>query len=401
MSNSLSLLNEGPIRSIEQWSAGTDTASITVFRDLVSLEPFWQRLETDGHATIFQTWAVFQAWVRHAAERQGLTWVVIGVMRGETTPLMLLPLVVRRSNGLQIIEWADLGVSDFNGPVVARSFHPTAREMQRIWNRILDALPAGDLLHISKMPKFVTGQKNPLLSLPGVHRSSLSAYGTALDGDWNAWAKATIEPKLLKDIAARTRKLEKRGKVEFYVTSEAEQSTPSFDVMCAQRAQRHAAMQRQNILAQPGYRAFYQALFASAQGSGPALIARLTIDGDIIATGYGLADGKAFHMIFPTFKADGWRNYSPGLQLFVRTMQWAAENGYTYFDFTIGGESFKLGLGATERPLYEKAVALSPRGLPFVMANRLKRVVRASPAAAHWAMGALATLKLPNLGSAG
>ena len=62
-------------------------------------------------------------------------------------------------------------------------------------------------------------------------------------------------------------------------------------------------------------------------------------------------------------------------------------NGFTYFDFTIGAESFKRDLGATERPLFEKMVALSPRGLPLIMSSHLKRVARHSPRVAQSALG--------------
>jgi CelD/BcsL family acetyltransferase involved in cellulose biosynthesis len=381
-------------RSAGKTASITSRASVEVFRDLASLEPVWCQIETHGHATVFQCWRVFQAWVRHIAEPQQIRWVVIGLMHPVSrAPLMLLPLAVRRDKGLYVIEFADLGVSDFNGPVFADGFRPDADEMQRHWNDIVDALPAGDLLHIAKIPHQVNGQKNPLLALAGVRRMNLSAFGTPIGDDWENLVRGSIEPALLKDIETRTRKLEKRGRVKFEVIADRAAAQPAFEAMCAQRAERHAVTQRPNILARPETRDFYNALFDESDRAGVAVIAILSIDGDIIATGYGLVRGKAFHMIFPTFKADRWRNYSPGLQIFLRTMRWASENGLTYFDFTIGAESFKLQFGASERPLYEKLVALSPRGLPAVMANRVKRVVRQSPAAANWALAALAAMK--------
>ncbi|MEQ1578737.1 MAG: GNAT family N-acetyltransferase, partial [Hyphomicrobium sp.] len=278
---------------------------------------------------------------------------------------------------------------DYNGPVVARQFRPAVMEMHRHWTEILDVLPAGDLLHLAKMPEFLSGQKNPLMSLAGVHRMKLASYGVALGPDWERWPAEAIEPKLLKEITARTRKLEKRGHVTFAVVQNPIEAQPVFEAMLEQRSQRHAQMQRPNILARPGYIDFYRSQFQNAHGDAPAAIASLAIDGELIATGYGLTGNGAFHMIFPTFKADRWRNYSPGLQLITRTMRWAAGRDYSFFDFTIGGESFKRDLGACERPLFEKYVALSPRGIPVIMASRVKRAVRQSPSMAQWAITAL------------
>lgn len=388
MTQALSLFEEPARRPYTSIPSAAAHPRVMVWRDLDSLEPVWCALEAHGCATVFQSWAVFQSWVIHIAQPQRINWVVIGLVHPATgAPLLLLPLAVRRDSGLQVIEFADFGVSDFNGPVMARTFRPDVRTFKKCWHDILGAMPAGDVLRLNKMPHSVNGLRNPLHSLPGVHRMKLSAFGTELGLDWKCWARETIEPKLLNDLEARARKLEKRGRVAFAVTGDRAAAQPAFEAMCAQRAERHAQMKRPNILARPGFSDFYRSLLDDGGNGGPALMASLTLDGEVIATGYGLARDQAFHMIFPTFKADRWRNYSPGLQIFVRTMKWASENGFTYFDFTIGAESFKRDLGATERPLFEKMVALSPRGLPLIMSSHLKRVARHSPRVAQSALG--------------
>lgn len=60
-------------------------------------------------------------------------------------------------------------------------------------------------------------------------------------------------------------------------------------------------------------------------------------------------------------------------------MRWALENGFEYFDFTFGAEGCKRELGATERPLSETYAALSPRGLPVIMASHLQCAVCSVP----------------------
>ena len=362
-------------------AAATAACTLEVYRDLQSLEPIWQRLEAGGHATVFQTWSVFKAWAEHIAAPQHKSWMVIGIFDPLTRqPQMLLPIAVSRDDGMVVVEFADLGVADFNGPVLAANYRPGAAEMKRTWYAILDALPAGDLLRLTKIPPVINGMRNPLLDVPGLQRMNLAAFGMPITAAGLERERFGIDPALLNDIDTRTRKLEKRGRVTFEVAREASLAQPAFDAMCAQRAERHLALKRPNILAQPSTCEFYRSLFNQNGRPGPALIASLKIDNSIIATGYGLAHGNTFHMIFPTFKADRWRNYSPGLQIFLRTIRWAGENGFTYFDFTIGAEQFKRDFGAIERPLYEKHMALSPRALPLVMAHKVKHVIRQSHA---------------------
>lgn len=135
-------------------------------------------------------------------------------------------------------------------------------------------------------------------------------------------------------------------------------------------------MGRTNILDCPSHRNFYRALLELGN---VGCIQALLVDDEIIATGYGLVSHEGFHMIFPTFKAEGWRNYSPGMQLFIESMTWADSKGIAFYDFTIGGEEFKATLGAEEYPLYEHLEALTARGRPTVYRERLRRLVRAHP----------------------
>ncbi len=358
-------------------ASGTLETRITIYRELETLEPVWRAIEGFGHASVFQSWAVFHAWATHIAPSEFATWFVIAVEdQTSARPLLLLPLSVKREGALKIIEGADLGVSDYFAPVIAAGFQPSESEMRRLWDDVRDAIPAGDILRLSKMPAMIGGVRNPLLDLHNVNGMRLSAAGVALDSNWQQWASDHIESKLLADMAARTRKLSKRGTVTFEVASEPQRALELFEHMSTQRAERHVAMARPNILARTSFAAFYKSLLSGGETGSPAIMAALSIDGEVIATGYGLVHDRRLHMIFPTFKGDRWRNYSPGMQLFLKTMEWAATNGMTYFDFTIGSEQFKFDLGAREMPLYEKLVALSPRGLRHAMLERLKRITR-------------------------
>jgi CelD/BcsL family acetyltransferase involved in cellulose biosynthesis len=65
--------------------------------------------------------------------------------------------------------------------------------------------------------------------------------------------------------------------------------------------------------------------------------------------------------------------------LAARTMQWSAESGLTYYDFTIGNEDYKSRLGATANDLVEIITAGSWRGVPTVAAAHLKAWIKRQP----------------------
>ncbi|MEQ1697636.1 MAG: GNAT family N-acetyltransferase [Hyphomicrobiaceae bacterium] len=350
---------------------------VVMMRSLVELEPVWRNLERNGCATIFQAFDTFAAWAQHIAPPRGGDWFVIVVCdRTGGQPLMLLPFVACRQGLLSVIEAADLNVSDFNGPVLERRFTPTAEEMAAIWEDMRALLPPADILRLTKLPGTIGTQPNPLLLLPAVHKIKLANFKTPLVLAGQPWSVERLNDKLRCDLAARRRKLDKRGKVTFVTAQTPEEINRFYDAMIAQRRDRCAAMGRDNILDCLSHRAFYRALL---DPGGVGRIQALLLDDQVIATGYGLLSREGFHMIFPTFKAEGWRNYSPGMQLFIESMAWAAANGIAFYDFTIGGERFKASLGAEEYPLFEHLEALTARGRPAVYRERLRRLVGSNP----------------------
>jgi len=351
---------------------------VTALRALGSVEPVWHALERNGDATIFQAFDTFRAWSRHVATGYGVEWLVVVVFdRTAQTPVMLLPLVVVKRGGLLVIEAADLGVCDFNGPVLARRFNPSADEMTAIWADVRRVLPEGDVVCLTKMPSVIGTAPNPLLLLKASHRIKLSNYKTPLGPRWTA---ERLPDKLRADLASRRRKLDKRGKVAFRTAQTEQEADTFFVAMVEQRAARFAATGRPNILDCPSHRAFYRALLTPGKETSAAVIQALTVNGKIIATGYGLVSDQGFAMIFPTFLAEGWRNYSPGMMLFVESMTWAAGRAIAFYDFTIGGEEFKMTLGAVEFPLFEHLEPLTLRGRPAVFGERLRRRLSNSPA---------------------
>ncbi len=350
---------------------------VVMMRALGELEPVWRNLERNGDATIFQAYDTFAAWTRHIVPARGGEWFVIVVSdRADGQPLMLLPFVTCRQGSLTVIEAADLNVCDFNGPVLDRKFTPSADEMAAIWEDVRALLPPADLLRLTKLPATIGTHPNPLLLLSAVHKIKLSNLKTPLLSRGLPWSAARLGDKLRADLATRRRKLDKRGTVVFQTAQTPEDIDRFFEVMIEQRRSRCVAMGRNNILDCVSHRNFYRALLDPGS---VGCIQALLIDGEVIATGYGLVSHEGFHMIFPTFKAEGWRNYSPGMQLFVESMTWAAAKGIAFYDFTIGGEEFKASLGAHEYPLYEHLEALTARGRPTIYHERLRRLVGSHP----------------------
>lgn len=358
----------------------TRQAEARLVETLDDAERLWRDMAADADSTVFQTWEVFQAWARTIAAGAQCRWFVSALLDARTRkPLLLLPLVLRTEDGLDVIESADLGVADFYAPVIARGFVPTAAEMECYWSLMKHTFPTADLLRLSKMPQRIGRSRNPLLLLPNVNTIKLTNLKTALEPDWQAWLIANVPEKIRHDIAVRRRKLGKRGNLRLVTAETGAEADRFFAAMLAQRQERYKALGRRDILDDPNCRHFYRSLIRPGERNSVGTMQALLVDNEIVATGLGLVYNDAFHMIFPAFAGNGWRNYSPGLQLFFFSLEWAAARGFSHYDFTIGDESFKRNLGAEEFPLYEKLVAISAHGRQVVYMDRFRRFIRRNP----------------------
>ncbi len=135
----------------------------------------WEELEK--HGTPFQTRAWLLPWYGVIAPRFGATPVFVTVRdRGTRRPLMFFPLCRRRRHGLATIEFADLGVSDYNAPLLAPDIDLDAREMRRLWEDVVRILPPADVVRFEKVPETIRGRDNPIAHLDWMQRMKLSAW---------------------------------------------------------------------------------------------------------------------------------------------------------------------------------------------------------------------------------
>ena len=355
-------------------------ASVTV-RILFSLaeaEPFYAELERVGATTAFQRLLWLRLWQQELAPSRAATLMFVLVAEPSGQPLMLLPLCQRRHGLLRVIEAADLGVGDYTAPVLAPHFHPSPEEWQLLWARICAVLPRHHVLRLTKIPREFHGRPNPLAWIKGARPLDLKAYGLPIYRPWEACAAAAISSKVRSNLRRRGRRLKEQGAVRFYVAERDDEAEALFATLVAQRVARFKSLGKREPLEDPAFQAFYAAVAREGTRAGFARIAALEVKGEVVASVLGLIHAGAFHVILPTFAGEPWSRFSPGLLLMEHTMEWAAENGLTYFDFTIGDERYKQDLGGSPCQLVEVVRAGSLPGVPTVGFARFKAWVKSN-----------------------
>ena len=352
---------------------------IDVSSSLDRLPQAWIHLARHGASTPFQTLAWLLPWYRTIGAAQGATPLFVSVSDQRTAePLMFFPLCIRREGWLSVIEFADLGVSDYNAPLVAKDFHPDERELAGVMRRLFRALPPADIVRFSKAPAIIGGRANPLIRHELLRPMSFRSWGVALPITRQEFDEGVLGATFRKELHRKRRRLQGRGKVEYVAASTASEARALFDALCVQRAARFTELGRKNILEDETFHSFYETVLLTSLQDGFASLSGLKVDGEIIATMFALRHNGERHLLMSTMQAGKWKSCSPGNVAIDSAITDMIERGETYMDFTIGDEAYKRDFAATPRTLYAGVRAQSMVGAAQAFSANFRAIVRNS-----------------------
>lgn len=337
----------------------------------------WQALETTGAATPFQARAWLLPWYRIVAPRFGAVPILVTVRdKASGRPLMFLPLCRRRDRGLSIIEFPDLGVSDYNAPILAAGFAPSEREIEALWRAICRALPSADLIRLDKVPETILDRPNPMARLTGLHRMGFSYWTAALPPDRETFDHQALTGTFRKELRRKRRRTEGRGPVSFAHAATVEQARAILDALVVQRRQRFEELGRTNILSDPTFLGFYEAVIFDNWAERFGDLSALMVGDEIAATMLALRHRGGHYLLMSGFDGEKWKSCSPGNVMIDAAITALIGEGMRCFDFTIGDEAYKQEFGAKPSALYYGKRSLSLFGVPLSLAGRLKAMLR-------------------------
>lgn len=343
--------------------------------DISAIRSDWAALERNGRHTPFQSRAWLEPWYEIVAPHFGARPLFIRVRdRASGAPIMLLPLARRRDSGLTLVEFADLGVSDYHAPLFAPEMAELRGRAAALWAQVQAALRPADLFRFEKAPPLVGGLRNPLIDLARRHMN-FSAWDVALPADRAAFDAGLADQSFLRELSRKGRRLAGRGAVHFAEAVTLEERRRALQTLCAQRAARFAELGRDNILQRAPFEAFYEKV-ALAEGDRVARLFTLSVDEEIVATILGLGRGGRFCMIMSTIGDERWKSCSPGNVAMDRLVSHLIGEGGGVLDFTIGDEAYKRSFGAVERQLGAGVQSLSWRGSPRLVVDFARKAMQ-------------------------
>ncbi|MGZ9097468.1 MAG: GNAT family N-acetyltransferase [Micavibrio sp.] len=351
----------------------------TIHKNYAGLELLWRRLEAEGLCTVFQTYDWAACWYDTAASCGEAEPLIAVVFNENIGMVWIMPLCLYRRKGLRIISFADLGITDYAAPLMARGAPSDPETVQAMMRSVFKVLPPCDIINFQKLVEKVEGVPNPLLLLPGIERFPVGSHGIRLGEPWPALKKKIVQSRMRSHIRHREKLIREEGEVVIEHHVSPEMFRPLMDRIITLRNKRFLEIGKPAM--PPLWQNFYKNLASRKSRALNIIISTMTVAGETVATCFGLARGKTYYAIMPTFEMGKWERFAPGTMLYDAMLtnfsEQTGEGGY--FDFTVGDEPYKKRFGGERHLLFEWMMPRSAVGLIAYMVWRTKVALRYHP----------------------
>ena len=369
--------------------AARPTSRTAGFR--VELVHDWKQAVARWHdispSTPFQHPQWYDAWYRAFADAEGIEPLIAVVTDASTgEPVVLLPLIRRRQNNIATVEFADLDLTDYNAPILGPAAPRDAKAARALWRSLLSALrrmpEKADLIRLRKIPVDLDGKPNPI-ALLDAGPCSLNGNLVTTGEDYDVW-RYTLEKTVRKELERSWRVFTRDPAASFAIITDPDEALRILSTTEVQQGTRMQGLGRNYVLNDETSAAFYRNLVRDGVDNGYALVSALTAGNEVVATLLGIRTGSRYVMIRISNAGDKWSNCSPGRLIIERTMAALHRDGVRGFDFSVGNYAYKRRFGVTRLPLIDVSAALSWRGWPYALRDRIVRAVRNYPRLDGW-----------------
>jgi len=359
-----------------------DAFSVGVARSFTDAERALGDAGSLAAASPFQHRLWLATWFETAGRLPDVVPLVVTVRDVERGVAMLLPLIELRENGRVLIEFADLGVTDYNAPLLGPAAPRDEAGARKLWAALKRGLPKADAIRFTKMPGEIAGRPNPLALLSASRRSGLQGHlvkMTTYDEFKRKRGRA-----YRKELNRCWRVFERLGGTEFRRVTDVDAALKVLHRMEEQQERRIRGLGLPYILDTPDIANFYRELVVGGLASGYTVMTVLLAGEEVVAVLLGVRHGKVFSILRTSNAGGAWKACSPGRLVIARSIELLSAESCDCFDFTIGDYEFKRRLGGERLKLFELTEATSWRGLPLAAIASLKGKLRRHPRLVRW-----------------
>lgn len=356
------------------------------------LEEQWCEFEAETAWSPFQSYGWISHWQKTVGKPLHFIIPQIVVLRKGKVLIGILPMGIRKNNGIKVLEWLGGIHSDYMGPLLKSDYQLYFDDFQTVWKSILELIDSFDVIHFQRQPKSIGLVENPFVFNFQVEQSDL-AYQAEHIGGWEKFQESKIGKKLRADSKRQIRRLNEIGKVEFKIAKSLAEEAEVIKNMIIQKRQRYVDTGLTDKLAIKEHQDFYRGLVGIEMGNYYLSCAYIKVDNVIISTHVGIVSDQCFFYLMPANDNKIWKPFSSGRLLLEYLMKWSLDLNIKIFDFTVGGEDYKKKWCNKEIKLFEYIETFNIKGVVYSFVRSLSKIAKQNPKIWSFLKKMQATLK--------
>ncbi|HWA80594.1 MAG TPA: GNAT family N-acetyltransferase [Acetobacteraceae bacterium] len=320
------------------------------------LDTEYRQLFARSDATGFQhpLW-LDRVYARLVREKGAEPAILTGRAERDGRLVFVLPLVRRYYGPAAVIECPDMGVSDYNVPVIEPGLAGAISSDRTLRRKLSRALRP---FLVSRLQKIRADSVHQLSVLGGGHCAYMGfhAHEVGLARSFAEWRARSLTQSFRRFLDRKRRALLKKTELKFEEVTDTRAIEEAFALLKAFRAQRW----KRDLLRDDTYLRFYAEIAASGQPIGLTRTYLFRCGDRPSGVIFGLAHRQRFLVLGLGFDFKGFRNYSLGLLMLESVIEDLIARGDEVCDLTIGDEAYKTDFGTTEVPMLTLWVGPEP-----------------------------------------
>jgi CelD/BcsL family acetyltransferase involved in cellulose biosynthesis len=328
------------------------------------LEP-WSELARSARCRHFQQYDWIAACARTLGKLEGRK-LKVAALWDASRLLAVLPLTIRRHNGVRVLEWIGVEATDYCDALVDPAIDSIAA-LAELWHALkrrggFDVVRLGHVRADAKIHTLL----NPME--PWIETREEAQYLPLKWSSGQQWLQDQ-SAKMRERVKYGLRRLGKLG-FGFHVREPGEPLEPLLDTALAHKRAWLVARKEDSFLAEPAGAEFLHTCAAAMAKSGSLHLSTIRSEDHVAACHVGFQHDGVLYYYMPTYDA-AWSKYGVGTLLRDSLIMWACDHGFREFDMLLGAHDYKSQYGTSTASLQTLAFAHGPLGHVALSTYRL------------------------------
>ena len=337
-----------------------------VFNTFDEIKEIWLKFERNAEMYAFQRFDWLSNWHYEIGAKEGIKPQIIIIKNEKDEIISIMPFGISKIGFMRCLTWLGGKATDYHCPLISKTFKKEFPNINDILNSLRKLLPPFDLFLFNKQPEFIGDIRNPFV-FEKCKPYKVDSHSSILENNWESYYKKHANSKSRSTDRRKQNRLKEKGELIFEIAVDEIDRFNITKKMIEQKSRRYIEKNSKDWFRNKNHKNFYLSLTQNYKiNSLKVHILSLKLNGEVIATHWGLIDSKRFYYLMPTDAGGELKKYSPGRLVLLHLIKLCFERQIRVFDFTIGDESYKSKWCDNHQKLYKYYRSTTINGLLMV-----------------------------------